>query len=506
MVQAERAYSVDRERAARRWLNVAGATALLGYVLLCGGLIARGLSPVVPLLALIAGAATLAIAWVLRHPELGLYGIIGIALIFEEFSILGLPSFTADTYLYSTLAFFTPLPLPIRVIELFLLVALGATLVSALARTGPPIYRGGLFIPAMLLAAAVIAAMVWGMVGGLGASPFSGKIAWVEGRGLLYLVVAYVLASTLLTNRRRIDVAVWLFVALVGVKGLQGVVRFIAVARRGDAVETIIAHEDVIVLSAFLLLAVSVAAFGGDRRLRVAIFLLLPPVAFTLLASRRRLGIIVFLVGALVVGAAMLRAKPVVVLKALPVLAMLLVIYCAAFWNASGPLGEPIRAVRSQFVATSEEDRLSNEFRRLENINIEANIRSAPITGIGLGRQYTFAVEQPDLDRTGFLYWRYITHNSIFWIWMKLGLPGFLIFWYLIGSAIARGLITFRRLPDGTTKAVALVVVASVVMFVLFAYGDVGITLARPMILMGCLLGLLVRLPGADTVEEAAAP
>jgi hypothetical protein len=40
-----------------------------------------------------------------------------------------------------------------------------------------------------------------------------------------------------------------------------------------------------------------------------------------------------------------------------------------------------------------------------------------------------------------------------------------------------------------------------VVMFVLFAYGDVGLTLARPMILMGCLLGLLVRLPRGRSHE-----
>jgi len=81
----------------------------------------------------------------------------------------------------------------------------------------------------------------------------------------------------------------------------------------------------------------------------------------------------------------------------------------------------------------SERDRLSDDWRILENQNITLNIQSAPITGLGFGRPYRYFVPQPSLDDTGFVYWSYITHNAIFWVWMKMGLLGFISFWYLMG-------------------------------------------------------------------------
>jgi hypothetical protein len=114
-------------------------------------------------------------------------------------------------------------------------------------------------------------------------------------------------------------------------------------------------------------------------------------------------------------------------------------------------------------------------------------------------------VAQPPLDATGFTYWRYMAHNAIYWVWMKMGLIGFILFWNLIGSATVLGLVTFRRLGDGYLKALALAAAGVVIMQVIFSYGDLGLTYSRSMIFLGCMLGLLARLPAfADPAAPAA--
>ncbi|MEO5952243.1 MAG: hypothetical protein ABIQ44_07245, partial [Chloroflexia bacterium] len=142
------------------------------------------------------------------------------------------------------------------------------------------------------------------------------------------------------------------------------------------------------------------------------------------------------------------------------------------------------------------------------NTNIDYNLRAVPITGLGFGRPYAFVVAQPPLDETGFTYWRFITHNAIYWVWMKMGVFGFVLFWNLIGSAVILGIVTFRQLRDGYLKALALVAAGVVLMQVIFSYGDLGLTYSRSMIFLGCMLGILsvlTLLPAsADTATAAS--
>ena len=104
---------------------------------------------------------------------------------------------------------------------------------------------------------------------------------------------------------------------------------------------------------------------------------------------------------------------------------------------------------------------------------------------------------QPPLDATGFTYWRYIAHNAIYWVWMKMGLVGFMLFWNLIGSAVILGIVTFRQLRDSYLKALALIVAGVVLMQVIFSYGDLGLTYSRSMVFLGLHAGCAGRTPGA---------
>ncbi|CCF83586.1 conserved hypothetical protein [Nitrolancea hollandica Lb] len=188
-------------------------------------------------------------------------------------------------------------------------------------------------------------------------------------------------------------------------------------------------------------------------------------------------------------------------------MAILLVTYIGIFWNRTDTLlGEPARAFRSQVGTTSMRDERSDAWRDLERENITGNIRSAPLTGLGFGRPYRFYVPEPSLVSSGFIYWTYITHNAIFWVWMKMGAIGFIAFWLLLGSAIVQGLTSFRKLSDSTLRVLAITIAGLIVMQVIFSYGDLGLTYARPMIFLGCMLGVLVRLPELDRAADHPLP
>jgi hypothetical protein len=239
------------------------------------------------------------------------------------------------------------------------------------------------------------------------------------------------------------------------------------------------------------------------RQVKVMLYLLLPLI-FTLLATKRRIGFIVLALGLMVVVGSLLQGRRELLKKIGPAALALVVVYFIIFWNAQGALGQPVRAFRSQFGQASERDRLSNEWREAEKKNIAFNIEQSPVLGLGFGQPYQFVVFQGNLDETGFVYWRYITHNAIFWVWMTMGLGGFVAFWNVLGSGIALGLVTFRRLNDGYLKSLALLAVGMIVMQIYFSYGDLGLTYARNMIYLGCLLGMIVRLPALEGLPEPA--
>ena len=153
--------------------------------------------------------------------------------------------------------------------------------------------------------------------------------------------------------------------------------------------------------------------------------------------TNRRLGFVVLAVGLALVAVLLLRTRRDIFLRLAPLVLVGLGIYIAVFSGTgrehsasrSAPSAPSLRRRQSATIS-------SNAWRELENTNIDYNMRTAPITGLGFGRPYSFIVAQPPLDATGFTYWRYIAHNAIYWVWMKMGLIGFILFWYLIGSAV----------------------------------------------------------------------
>jgi hypothetical protein len=507
MVAASRPLSIREQQARQRRERLAGAAALVAGGIACATAMVLVTGPLVPAIGF---TALLCAAAIWRQPVAGVYILFGCALAVEEWGIAGLSPLTGRVPIYQTLAGSTGVPLSISPVELLILLTFAAVVLPIVARRGARFQTGPLLAPLLIFLVAVVASIAFGLVSGSGAGPFNVKAAWAETRAFFYLGLTYILACNLIRTPGHLRVLVQIFVACIGLKSLQGVARYVEMRASGLRVDSITGHEDVVFFAAFVVLLAGLLLYRpevapGRWHPLPQMYAILPPLVFTLLVTRRRLGFVVLVAGLALVVLLLLRTRRDLFFRIVPVAVVVLGLYVAIFWNGTGALSEPIRAFRSIVAPTTERDRQSNSWRVLENLNIDYNLRVAPVTGLGFGRPYSFVVEQPALDATGFVYWRYIAHNAIYWVWMKMGLVGFVLFWNVIGSGIVAGIVAIRRLRSGFLRALALMATATVIMQAIFSYGDLGLTYSRSMIFLGCMLGLLARLPAFDgppTVDD----
>ena len=70
-------------------------------------------------------------------------------------------------------------------------------------------------------------------------------------------------------------------------------------------------------------------------------------------------------------------------------------------------------------------------YRTVENLDINATINAKPLTGLGFGQKFYRPFPLPDISF--FLFYEYIPHNSILWIWIKTGVGGFVAMLFLFG-------------------------------------------------------------------------
>jgi hypothetical protein len=285
---------------------------------------------------------------------------------------------------------------------------------------------------------------------------------------------------------------------LFAIEGAYRRVALIETGLIGVIPEFAFEHEDVLFLAVFTLLLLMAFVFGAFRRVRVIGLLLTPLMLYTLMATERRAGIIVFLVGLLVIGLTTLVVRrKAFFLSALPVLAIS-VLYLGVFWNSSGIVGQPSRAIKSLY-QPDPRDAASNMYRVLETMNIDATIHSDPLLGVGFGREFLFVVGMPDISWWPF--WRYETHNNILWVWMKTGVVGYVLFWALVGGAISRAAFAAKRLNDPTLRCAALFCLVAIIGTVVFAYVDLGLVSGRVTVLFGTSLGILAVVERIDRLS-----
>lgn len=438
-------------------------------------------------------------ALVVRWPTFGFFVILGCVVLIEEdplrFNIFtdGLPIFAWPPSLAGLIE------RPIGFLIIFIILVYICHRLTSFHQ----FLQGGEFIWPFLF---FLLCVAMGVIHGL-ATGGNVKIIVLEVRPFWYMFVSYLLAYNLLKSKSHVRAFFWVVIAAAGIKALQGLyIVFILLHGNVEGQNEIMAHEESFFFVALILLVLLFFLHHRYRPQLLAALLILPCVLFVLIDNKRRADYLALLVGVLVVWTILIFIKPRARVRLAIGLFIFLALggaYVAAFAKSSGALGEPARAIISVVSPdySDARDAASNLYRLIENYDLKYTERQNPLLGMGFGKPFLMPEPLPNIS-DGDPYYNYIPHNTIYWVWMRLGPIGFFALWFLFGSFIVRGCVIARRLKDPYLQLVAIYTVAVVIMEVIVAFADYQLFFYRNVIYLGLLVGMLLKLPSFDEKER----
>ncbi len=125
-----------------------------------------------------------------------------------------------------------------------------------------------------------------------------------------------------------------------------------------------------------------------------------------------------------------------------------------------------------------------------------------PLFGWGFGKKFLQPIILQDISSLDPNY-LYVPHNTIYWVWMRLGAIGFFALWYLFGTIIVRGGLIVRQLKDQYLQLVAIYIIGVTFMEIIVAIADYQLFFYRNVLYLGLLAGVLMKLPALDQKKEA---
>jgi hypothetical protein len=470
--------------------------AFMGLTCVTALLLRQGATSVAPIAWLIFILSLIAI---ICRPRYGIYLIV-------FFSLLGdgllMPAYPFNkNFSSSESLFFINGSLTFNPVELCLVVTLLSWLIGGLMQRKLRFYISPLTWPALGFFGFIIFGLVWGL-----ARHGSMNIALWEARAICYLPLMVVLSTNLLEKREHINHMIWAAMLALFIEALVGDY-FVLVTRHGDlkGMEAIAEHSMSIHQGTLFVLMITSWLYSASRTKRITLPLMAPFVLYAFASNQRRASYISLILAVALVGVALYQVRRTLFWYIMPPLALLGMVYIAAFWNSSsGTLGMPARAVRSVVAPVkSSRDDLSNVYRDIENLNTAFTIHSVPLTGIGFGHKFFVISPLPDISF--FVWYEYITHNSIMWIWMQIGVGGFFSMIFLVGRALITGVRATWRMPRGDMAAAGLTATLYIVMHFIYAYVDMSWE-TQSMVYVGAMMGLIGSLEHVVGVPLPARP
>jgi len=455
------------------------------------------------------------LVWLWQRPVAGVYVLFGATVLLETaFSGTNYPD-DIGSYVpvFEDFATWTRVKgLSFSLAELLMTLVLLIYLLKGLASRKLRFDKGSMMLPLGVYTLMVVVGELHGITSG---GDF--KLSLWEVRGQIYMFMAYILTCNLLKTRKQIDVLVVTLVLGTGLRGVQGIIRYFGELHGSlpPGVESLFAHEQSFFFNAFITLtAVFFLYGGGARRLKWIALALLPIVLMANLANHRRaatLALAVSLLVLLVTTVIAHRPRRRLAIGLLLALAVIWPPYYAAFKNNTGLIGQPAHAVNSNS-NPDPRDQSSNLYRIYEDGDIIATMKSSTLSkviGYGFGKPMLTPFQLPNIGNA-YIFWNLMPHNSILWIWMRLGTVGYVLFWLLMASAIVQAARLARRLKDPYLKGLAVFIMLMVMQEVIFGYLDLQWTNYRNLITMGVLFALISRLsliepPVSDAVIPRAA-
>jgi hypothetical protein len=446
-------------------------------------LITVGAVVVLQQLAIVTSVLLILIAVAAWRPRYGLYAVVTLTMFFEpkEESVVMYWGYhweyTISKWSDFQFLIFSPL-------ELVLIAATLSVLLGALVQRRP------LQLPEMWwLIAGFLVLIAFSLMYGISAGGDYNIGLW-EVRSLCVAGLVALLTPSVLTRREHVLHLIKLIAFAAVFLAIEVIWRryfVIELSREGRVPDLAYEHETPIILNFVIMLFVARLVWPASGRERLCI-LLVPLLLYAEMVTERRAGWIGLDMGFVLIAIFVFRLKRKVFFFVVLPLMILYMGYLGAFWNASGPLAQPARAVKS-VVSPDPRDEQSNNYRYIETANVRLNIHANPITGLGFGSEYVFYYSMPDLSFWPF--WHYIPHNTFLWVWMKMGSFGILAFLMICGSGLVRGVQLLKRANDDRAAPALVALVSCLLMLVVYSYVDVALTNVRADLLLGFVLGAI---------------
>jgi O-antigen ligase len=230
-----------------------------------------------------------------------------------------------------------------------------------------------------------------------------------------------------------------------------------------------------------------------EPKLRAAMLWLLPFVVIANLGNERRAATAGFVIVLPILIAVAYRGFPArrKLLAAVCVaIAAVSAVYFPLFWNKTGLMAQPARAIKSQIMPDAR-DSSSDYYRMAEDANLMATMKDEPIFGYGYGKPFHKVVSMVDLSDVDPMI-LFVAHDQILWIWMRLGTVGFFCFWIMITSILIYGA---QRAHDPSLtddqRCVALFAVCATVMLLIFGLLDKQLSNVRDMLFASLWVGAM---------------
>lgn len=427
------------------------------------------------------------------------------ATLIERFPDAGADAFTSKVPLFRSLqdtiglsgASFTPY-------ELVLMVALLVWLARGVADRRIRLRASPLGITVVVLLGIAIATELFGIARG---GVFN--ISLWELRPFLYVAITYLLASQLISKRAAMEAILWGIVIGTGLKGLEGTERvFTVVIPAATRPDSILEHDESVFFSVFIVLTFLLWIYGKRGWLRRVATLLLPFVFTADFGNNRRAAWVMLpamLIAVAVIAYVRMPERRKTIAWVVSVLLSISAAYVLVYHNSTALEAEPAHAVWSQF-QPDPRDYNSNLYRQLEDANLALDIRGAVFTGTGFGVPIAHPIPIFDASNLDPLI-NFIPHNTILYVWLRLGTLGAVAFWCMVGAAIVAACRLARR-PGRDFGLFGTLAVTAVIAWLVEGWLDQGITSFRIATLIGCLLGAVAaghRIAAREAEEAAAA-
>ena len=446
------------------WLLGYGACLALTAVV---GVIGMGRYPTpypLALLCVVVGCFVM-----LFRPVVGIY-MIGFLTFIGDYAAVASFPFAKNMSSKESMLFVSP-ALNVSPLELWIAMLLFGWMLQMAGSGRWTIRRGRLLGPIMAFSFFLITGLAVGLSRG-----GDSKIALSELRPMTYLALLYPVVTNMLTRRQQYVRLYNAMLAGIVVNALLSYrhVRMLTPTERANP-ESIMQHSTPLIMNVVIVMLVSLRLFhGGTRLKRWALAAGLLPMLYVYLEVKRRAAIVGLLAGGLLLFAVLFWTNRRRFRRLAPIVFVLGMAYTAVFWSSSSTLGFPAQAAKTVIApsSVSDRDRASNAYRDIETYDIKQTIRSSPLTGIGFGKPFLRPLALPAI--ADFVLARYVTHNSMLWVWMKMGAAGFVAMLYLFGTAMRTGARAALRTPRGEYAALTATSAAFVLMFAVYTYVDIS--------------------------------